>query len=506
MSGANISKVRFGSAVRWATVMSWGQDGLSAATTFVLALFLGPEDFGLVVVAISFVGLIELFVSQGFVGAIVQRAELEDIDLDSIFWITVVLGLVLTLGGAALAGPVAAFYEIPRLAPLIQALSLCVLIKGLTVVQEAKLTREMNFKSLAVRTNFSVIFGAVVGVSLAVGGAGPWALVGQSLARGLSGLIVLWRAARWTPRLRMHARHTREMVMFSVKYFPATLFDFLGTQAEPLIIGKFFGEAAVGIYRLAMRLLDLVITVVTRALWYVSFPYFSEAKGDPAKLKGRVTDCLRYSALFSLPVLAVMALESPALVELLGPKWAQASDVMRILCVYGALRSLVLFVGPVLVALGRPQVFSAIMAVQVVLLCAGFAMAGYFLSGAELQAQVSGIAWARVGVYVAVFLPVALWVMLRYAGASFGSLGGAVLPGIAVAVAASAAQILVHPLTDLVSMPGLVSLALRSAAAGAAAVVAILLADGGIRTMAGRFVRPKVALPPAAGESGAPEG
>lgn len=504
MSGANTSKVRFGSAVRWATVMSWGQDGLSAVTTFVLALFLGPEDFGLVVVAISFVGLIELFVSQGFVGAIVQRAELEDIDLDSIFWIVLGLGLVLTLGGAALAGQVAAFYEIPRLAPLIQALSLCVLIKGLTVVQEAKLTREMNFKSLAVRTNLSVIVGAAVGVSLAIGGAGPWALVGQSLARGMSGLIVLWRAAHWTPKLRLHVAHAREMVVFSIKYFPATLFDYLGTQAEPLIIGKFFGEAAVGIYRLAMRLLDLVITVVTRALWYVSFPYFSEAKGDAAQLRGRVSDCLRYSALFSLPVLAVMGLESPALVQLLGPEWAQASAVIRILCVYGALRALVLFVGPVLVALGRPQVFSAIMAVQVVLLCAGFAAAGYALSGAELQAQVSGIAWARVGVYVVVFLPVALWVMLRYTGASFGALGGAVLPGIAVAAAASAAQVLAHPLTDWLSAPVLVSLALRSAIAGAAAVVAILLVDGGIRAMAARFMRSKVVLPAASG-TGAPE-
>lgn len=504
MSGANTSKVRFGSAVRWATVMSWGQDGLSAVTTFVLALFLGPEDFGLVVVAITFVGLIELFVSQGFVGAIVQRAELEDIDLDSIFWIVLGLGLVLTLGGAAFAGTVAAFYEIPRLTPLIQALSLCVLIKGLTVVQEAKLTREMNFKSLAVRTNLSVIVGAVVGVSLAVGGAGPWALVGQSLARGLSGLIVLWRAAHWTPKLRLHVQHAREMVVFSIKYFPATLFDYMGTQAEPLIIGKFFGEAAVGIYRLAMRLLDLVITIVTRALWYVSFPYFSEAKGDVAQLRGRVVDCLRYSALFSLPVLAVMGLESPALVQLLGEEWAQAAVVIRILCVYGALRALVLFVGPVLVALGRPQVFSVLMAVQVVLLCTGFAAAGYFLSGAELQAQVSGIAWARVGVYVAVFLPVALWVMLRYAGASFGALGGAVLPGIAVAVAASAAQVLAHPLTDWLSAPVLVSLALRSAIAGAAAVVAILLVDGSIRTMVMRFMRPKVVLP-ATGGTGAPE-
>jgi PST family polysaccharide transporter len=505
MSEADARKVRFGSAVRWATAMSWGQDGLSAVTTFVLALILGPEDFGVVVVALTFVGLIELFVSQGFVGAIVQRRDLEEVDLDSIFWITVALGLALTLGGVAASGLVANFYAIPRLAPLVQALSLCVLIRGLTVVQEAKLTRDMDFKSLALRTNLSVIAGAIVGVALAAGGAGAWALVGQSLARGVSGLVVLWRAARWTPRPRIDGRRTGEMVVFSIKCFPATLFDFLGSQAEPLLIGKFFGETAVGVYRLAMRLLDLVVTVVTRALWYVAFPYFSEAKGDVTKLRARVTDCLRYSSLCSLPVLVVLGLESPSFVHVLGPKWAQATDVVQILCVYGALRSLTLFVGPLLFASGRPQVFSAIMGVQVALLCAGIGAAGVFLSSSDLQAQVSGIAWARVAVYVAVFLPVAIWVMVRTAGVSFSALGAAILPGVAVAASAGVVQMALGPLTQWAGTPPVAGFAIRMAAVGVATALTILAVDGGVRTAAGRVFRPKMPVPAGHGESGAGE-
>ncbi len=504
MSETDTRKVRFGSAVRWATVMSWGQDGLSAVTTFVLALILGPDDFGVVVVALTFVGLIELFVSQGFVGAIVQRRELDEIDLDSIFWITVVLGLVLTLGGVAAGGFVAGFFEDPRLAPLVQALSLCVLIRGLTVVQEAKLTREMDFRSLAVRTNFSVIAGAIVGIALAIGDAGVWALAGQSLARGVAGLVVLWRAARWTPKLRVHAAHTREIVVFSIKYFPATLFDYLGSQAEPLIIGKFFGAQAVGIYRLVMRLLELVITVVTRALWYVAFPYFAEAKGDIAKLRTRVSDCLRYSALCSLPVLAILGLESPTLVHLLGPKWAQATDVVRILCVYGALRSLTLFVGPLLLALGRPQAFSVVMGAQVFILCAAFGAAGVFLSSAEMQAQVSGIAWARVGVYAAVFLPVAIWVMVRYSGASFFSLGAAVLPGIAVAASVAAVQMGLEPVTRWAGAPPLVGFAVRMAAVGVVCGLAVFAADTSVRTAVGRMFQPKLAVPAGGTQAGEP--
>jgi O-antigen/teichoic acid export membrane protein len=478
--------------VGWATLMSWGRDGISALTTIILALILGPSDFGLVVIALTIVGVIELFVSMGFVGAIVQRVDLEEVDLDSIFWLTLGLGLVLTIGGAACAGVVAGYLEISGLVPIIQALSLSVLIRGLTVVQEAKLTREMNFKSLALRTNLSMIGGAVVGLLLAVWGAGVWALVGQSLARGVFGLIMLWRAAHWIPKFRIHWQHTREMVIFSIKYFPATLFDYFGSQAEPLIIGKFFGPAAVGIYRLAMRLIDLIITVVTRALWYVSFPYFAEAKGDAAILRIRIVDCLRYSALFSLPVLAIVGLESPALVHWFGPKWSQASDVIRILCVYGALRALVLFMGPLLVALGRPQHFSMIMGLQVTSLCVGFAVAGVFLADADVQTQVSGIAWTRVAIYAGVFLPIAVWVMMRGTGGSLAALGSSVVPGLAVGAAASAVQIMLLPLTEWMQAPAVVGIVLRSTCAGVAAVLAILLVDSRVRSTVGRVYRSRI--------------
>ena len=89
-----------------------------------------------------------------------------------------------------------------------------------------------------------------------------------------------------------------------------------------------------------MRLVDLLNTFVTRALWYVAFPYFSEAKGDIDKLRVRVTDCTRYAGLFAFPALAVLAIQSPQLADVFGKEWAAAAPVIRVLCIYGALRSL----------------------------------------------------------------------------------------------------------------------------------------------------------------------
>ena len=412
--------------------------------------------------------------------------------------------MALSLGAASMAGPLAGFYGKPRLEPIIEALSLCVLIKGLTVVQEAKLTREMDFKSLALRTNLSIVVGAVVGVSLALLGWGMWALVWQSLARGIVGLLVLWRAAHWHPRLRFNVRHMRELAWFSIKYFPATLFDFLGTQAEPLIMGKFFGDAAVGVYRLVMRLLDLVITLVSRALWYVSFPYFSEAQGDPARLKARVSDCLRFSMLFSLPLLAVLGMESGALVRVLGPKWADAEKAIQILCVYAAIRSLVLFAGPLLVALGRPHVFSAIMGVQCVAMCVGVGSAAYLLRVAGADQQVAGVAWARVGVYVTVFLPFAIWTIVRNAKLGVSDLLASISPGVAAVVAVALTDLLLVAGMHAVNLPPLFGLAMRGGLAGLAGLAVIAVLEPGIRRSVA-LVRPSRFRPSSAGSGpGAP--
>ena len=88
-------KVHFGAAVGWASLLSWGQEGLAAASTFVLAFLLGPHDFGLVAIAMAYVGVFELFAAQGIVTAIVQSPEVEEHDLDSVFWYTLGCGGVL---------------------------------------------------------------------------------------------------------------------------------------------------------------------------------------------------------------------------------------------------------------------------------------------------------------------------------------------------------------------------------------------------------------------------
>ena len=168
-------------ALKWAVVMNSGRRVMSTVFTFLLAALLGPHDFGVVAVALVFVAFVRMLLEQGFMTAIIQREDLDDAHLDSAFWLNLAWCLVLAVGCAFVAGWWADVNDMPQLGPVIQVLSLMIVIDGLQIVQQAVMERQLDFKRLAIRTNISVLLGGAVGIPLALAGAGVWALVGQQL-------------------------------------------------------------------------------------------------------------------------------------------------------------------------------------------------------------------------------------------------------------------------------------------------------------------------------------
>ena len=145
-----------GKAVKWAYIMNGGQSGLTALFTFVLASVLGPRDFGTVAMALVYLALIQVFLEQGLVATLIQRKDLRDDHLDSVFWMGLSLSLLLMGLSVGLSRWWAGVNHLPELALVISALSLLLPIEALDMVQRAILQREMDFKSLSVRENLVV--------------------------------------------------------------------------------------------------------------------------------------------------------------------------------------------------------------------------------------------------------------------------------------------------------------------------------------------------------------
>ncbi|UCD75707.1 MAG: lipopolysaccharide biosynthesis protein, partial [Phycisphaerales bacterium] len=390
----------FRHAVKWAYVMTLGQRGIALILTFVLAAILGPKDFGVVAMAMAYILFIEMLVAQGMGAAIIQRRELTSDHLDSVFWLIVAASLILAGVSVALSPWWAAVNDLPELTAVIRVLSLSIPIKGLTVVQHALLQRKMDFRSLALLTGASSVVGGAVGVSLALTGCGVWSLVAQQLTDSAAAALVMWAVSGWRPRLRFSVRRARELLGFSGGVFASQLGVYTAAQADAVLMGIFFGPLAVGLYRLADRLVRVLLEVATRSIQIVSLPHFSSLQDEPERLKDAVLTCIRLSATITIPAMAILAAVGDELMALLGEKWAPSAAVLPVLVIMGSTKAITLFAGPLLLAKGRAKTVAALVWLLSVATAAGILAVGAGMKHAATEAQVVAVALVRTGLFV----------------------------------------------------------------------------------------------------------
>ncbi len=479
-----IANKTFANAIKWAYTGNSGERGFSAVFTFVLAAMLGPRDFGTVAIALAYISFLQMFLDQGFIAALIQKSNLEQEHLDAVFWMDVVLSLLLVGVSISLSGWWAARNHAPEVAKVILVLSLCVPIGGLSAVQSAMLSRRLDFRALSIRGNTAVVVSGVVGIGMALAGYRVWALVGQQVARDVTALVLLWRLSAWRPRLEFSARHLKDLAGFAGSNFTAQLAIFAEMQSASVLLGLFFGPAAVGLYRLADRLVSSVVTMATTSIQAVSLPEFSRFQNQPAELRNSALTCIRLSSIVTLPVLSGMAAVSRPLMATLGPKWIPATDALRILCLIGMSVVFSCFTGPLLQALSRPHHLAALEWIRMALGTAFVVIAGLMVRTSTVDHQLMGIAMARCITMACLVAPVFLYILMHLGKISLRDLISAVGPSLLASLATVAAVALFHFSGWLGGGKPLILLIAETAVGGVAGLTVLLTLDSQLCNLA----------------------
>lgn len=418
----------FLNAIKWAYTANLGERGFSALFVIVLAAILGPRDFGIVAVAMIYITFVQMLLEQGFVAALIQKKDLKIEHLNAVFWMNVVLSLVLIGSSFFFSHWWAKWNNLPELVPIIMALSACIIFKALSTIQAVKLKREMDFKSLSVRANISVLASGVIGVVMAFAGCGVWALVVQQISREFISLLLLWKLSSWRPTFSFSWQHLKELVGFSLAIFITQLGQFADAQAGALLLGLLFGPLAVGLYRMAERLMNTVMVVATSSIQWVSLPEFSRLQGDPEALRNSVLTCIRISSTVTIPAMAGMAVVSDSLMATLGAEWIPAADTLKILCVLGMFLMLSFFTGPLLQALARPQIGALLEWIRSIAGVGFIAIAGYLVQNTNTETEIMGIALARFANGAFLVTPIFLFVLLKTSKLTIRRFVGAIAP------------------------------------------------------------------------------
>ncbi len=351
--------------VAWSGIEGLAGQLISFLVFIVLAHFLSSLDFGIVAIANLYVLVAQFFVFQGLGQAIIQFEDLDDRHLDTVFWINLSVGCFILLLTSAVAGAVAAWFDMPALAAILRGLSPIFLLAALADVQNNLLARQLQFRALALRTLSSYLAGGVVGIALAWRGAGAWSLVGQQLTIWLVNLVALWTASSWRPRLAFCPERARRLLRFGVKLLWVDLTGLLNRRADQLFVGKFLGAAVVGFYAVGARVATLLSEVLIRSLARVSVSALSRLQGQVERFGGAFYRIVEMQSVFVLPATAGLAILAPDVVHLFfGAKWEPSVRIMQLLLLACPFEALSAVHQSVLVARGRPDWCSGIATVH----------------------------------------------------------------------------------------------------------------------------------------------
>ena len=358
----------------WSGVQRSGGQAIGLAVFIVLSRLLPPSAFGVLALANVYLLVVLLFVEQGVSQAVIQRHALSPEHLDAAFSVSLALAAVLTLLTIVLAGPLAQLFNEPTLEPVLRWLSLTVLLSGLRATQTAVLQRQLRFRNLAVRSTVAEGVGGVVGIAMAMAGMGIWSLVGQAVARGLAGVVVLWRVSDWRPRPRVALGPVREVTRFGLPVLGDRLVGLVQGKADDLVIGLVLGATALGYYSVGYRMLTYVTMLLAGTVQAVSLPVLARLQLDLGRFRYAFLTMLHYLALGAFPAFIGIAFVAPEIVPFLfGPRWTPSIPVMQILALAGAAKILPLATATALVAQGHPGVQLRLNLVTTALAVAGFA-------------------------------------------------------------------------------------------------------------------------------------
>jgi O-antigen/teichoic acid export membrane protein len=298
---------------------------LNFVSAAVLARLLSPKDFGLVGMVLGVTALVGVFKELGLSTATVQREAITQQQVANLFWVNVALSGILSLFCVGLAPLLARFYQDPRVAGIMFALSLTFLLTGSTVQHQALLTRQMRFQTLALVDVSSMTIGFAIACGSAWAGFGYWALVAQQLAYAASGLVLMWSLSGWRPTAPKGNSGIRSMLSFGAHL---TLADFLAqcaSNSDTILVGRFFGAEVLGLYTRANVLLARPLQQVSMPIGSVLIPVLSRLQSDAERYRRTYMRAYDTLALIVFSFTAMcLALSKPLVLVILGPKWTGA--------------------------------------------------------------------------------------------------------------------------------------------------------------------------------------
>ncbi|MBN2399871.1 MAG: MOP flippase family protein [Candidatus Aminicenantes bacterium] len=378
--------------IGWSGLSQVLRQGLQVGVSVVLARLLTPSDFGALAMVLVFTGFAASFSDLGLGAALIQKQDAGPRHAATVFCLQMIVGITLALLLMVTAPLIAGFYKNPRLVRLCLGIAPTFILTAFLGVPMALLQKAMAFRKIAMIETVAVFGSGTVAILLALNGWGIWSLVVQSLLTALLIAVLSWRLSRWRPQFAFNLSAWRELRRFSSALTGFNLLNYWIRNLDNLVIGKFIGPVALGIYSRAYHLMLYPISQVSGMVSRVMFSAMASIQDQTERLRAIYLRAARLIALVTFPLMTGMAvLADLFIVTVFGSPWQDAAGILRILAMVGLLQSVGTTLGWIYTARGRTDIMLRFGAV------AGIVYAAAFLIGLRWGAKGVAAAYAASG-------------------------------------------------------------------------------------------------------------
>lgn len=317
----------------WSMIERFATQGVQFLFGIILARLLSPDDYGIIAMPLVFLAIAQCIIDSGFSTALIRKPELTEDDLSTAFYFNIGIG-ILCYAVLFFSSPlIADFYHTPILSSLLKVTALAVLFNPLCAVQQAILTRKIDFKTQAIVSLSGAVVSGIIGLYMAYNGLGVWSLVFQQVGGYVMRTILLWVLGKWKPKRLWSWESFRYLWGFGSKMLGSGLLDTIYNNIYPIVIGKYFSAQDLGNYTRAQQFSSLPSSNVTGVLQRVTFPVLSSIQNEDERLAKNYRKILKLSAFLVFPMMLMLsAIANPLVRILLTDKWIGCVILLQIVC------------------------------------------------------------------------------------------------------------------------------------------------------------------------------
>lgn len=330
----DINKKTIVGGMFWALSERMSAQIVSFIVGIILSRLLSPTEFGTVSLVTIFVAIANIFVTNGFGTALIQKEKADDIDFSTVFYFSILFSIGLYIILFFVAVPISNFYKMPILIPILRVLSIKVPISAINSVQQAYVSRLMIFKKFFLATLLGTIVSAVVGISMAYAGYGAWSLVVQELTNTIINTVILWFTIKWRPIKVFSIERLKVLFGYGWKLLLQGLMISIYSNIRSLLIGKIYSTQDLAYYSKGNGYPNLIANNVNTAMSNALFPAMSKVQQDYKKLKlitKRSTKIISY--IMSPLLIGFAAIGRTFVTVLLTDKWQPIVPYLIIICI-----------------------------------------------------------------------------------------------------------------------------------------------------------------------------